>query len=150
MTITDVFLGYVLPSIGLIGVLLMSVAWRLKRRQISLVKISYPCTQHWKELKGGRKMRFCEVCQKNVHNICQSSRSERKELLAKIEGGEKVCVYIEPPLVKKAWYFVLALFVSGASWLGFEIRRSTASESILLGTTYASSKPLDSYQSKGP
>lgn len=52
--------------------------------------LSFTCPQLWACMKGDEKTRFCEVCQKNVHNLSMMSSEERQALLS--STGESPCV----------------------------------------------------------
>jgi len=52
--------------------------------------LSFSCPQLWAGMEGNEKTRFCEVCQKNVHNLSMMSAEERRDLLA--STGESPCV----------------------------------------------------------
>src|SRR5262245_29397739 len=43
-------------------------------------KINHPCTANWDQMRGDDKRRFCEHCQKYVHNVSAMSRTERAVL----------------------------------------------------------------------
>ncbi len=103
---------FVLPFI-LIAFTLIYLFFRLFRHFTGkqLLKIASPCSLYWKDLKGNSKVRFCDVCNKNVHNVCNMPKAERKVLLDKLDAGENVCIYIEPPFLKKAGYFAFALIM---------------------------------------
>jgi|GEM_PF-4667674 len=52
--------------------------------------LSFTCPKLWEQMEGNEKMRFCDVCQKNVHNLSMLNAGERRELLAR--PGEMPCV----------------------------------------------------------
>ena len=52
--------------------------------------LSFSCPQLWAGMAGNEKTRFCEVCQKNVHNLSMMNAEERRTLLANTE--ESPCV----------------------------------------------------------
>lgn len=52
--------------------------------------LSFNCPKLWEQMEGDEKMRFCDVCQKNVHNLSMLNAGERRELLAR--PGEMPCV----------------------------------------------------------
>lgn len=49
------------------------------------------CTADWEKMRGNDKRRFCEHCQKYVHNISAMSEAER-EVLARPENMRE-CVF---------------------------------------------------------
>ncbi len=83
-------------------------------KNYKLFKIAYPCSVHWSEMKGDSKKRFCDLCKKDVHNMCRMSKDEVNELLADTarKGEDRFCIYIEPPLFKKILNFTAACFVT--------------------------------------
>jgi hypothetical protein len=52
--------------------------------------LSFSCPQLWAGMAGDEKTRFCDVCQKNVHNLSMMNAEERRTLLA--NTGESPCV----------------------------------------------------------
>ena len=52
--------------------------------------ISFSCPKIWAQMQGDEKTRFCDVCQKNVHNLSMMNQGERRALLA--STGESPCV----------------------------------------------------------
>ena len=41
-------------------------------------KINRPCSANWEEMRGDDKRRFCDHCQKYVHNVSAMNRAERE------------------------------------------------------------------------
>ena len=52
--------------------------------------LSFTCPKLWAQMDGNEKTRFCDVCQKNVHNLSMMNAEERQALLA--GTGESPCV----------------------------------------------------------
>ena len=52
--------------------------------------LSFTCPKLWAQMEGNEKTRFCDVCQKNVHNLSMMTAEERQALLA--GTGESPCV----------------------------------------------------------
>lgn len=52
--------------------------------------LSFTCPKLWAQMEGNEKTRFCDVCQKNVHNLSMMDAEERQALLAR--PGEMPCV----------------------------------------------------------
>ncbi len=52
--------------------------------------LSFSCPKLWAGMEGNEKTRFCDVCQKNVHNLSMMNAGERRALLA--STGESPCV----------------------------------------------------------
>ncbi len=57
---------------------------------IEFPALSFTCPQLWAGMAGNEKTRFCDVCQKNVHNLSMMHAEERRALLA--STGESPCV----------------------------------------------------------
>jgi hypothetical protein len=56
------------------------------------VTIKTPCSVAWDEWKEGEMVRFCDLCQLNVHNLSTRSDKEVKELLKNRTG--RLCVFM--------------------------------------------------------
>jgi hypothetical protein len=52
------------------------------------VKIGSPCTADWSEMGGDQSRRFCDQCDKSVHNLSALTEPEAKTLLKE----PKICV----------------------------------------------------------
>lgn len=52
--------------------------------------LSFSCPKLWSQMQGDEKTRFCDVCQKNVHNLSMMNKGERRALMA--STGESPCV----------------------------------------------------------
>lgn len=52
--------------------------------------LSFTCPKLWAQMEGNEKTRFCDVCQKSVHNLSMMTAEERQVLLA--GTGESPCV----------------------------------------------------------
>lgn len=52
--------------------------------------LSFSCPQLWAQMAGNEKTRFCDVCQKSVHNLSMMNAGARRALLA--STGESPCV----------------------------------------------------------
>ncbi|MFL5786009.1 MAG: hypothetical protein ACJ76H_15425 [Bacteriovoracaceae bacterium] len=123
---------FLLPAfLSILGFIYL-IRMQLRRADIRLFKISSPCSQYWSDFQGDSKKRFCELCQKNVINVCAISKTERKYLMKRVESGERVCVYIEPSFMRRAGYFAAAILISGITLAGFkEVKRRQLSSGIL-------------------
>src|ERR1043165_2961495 len=62
-------------------------------------KLSFQCPVKWESMAGDESKRFCDNCQKHVHNISLMTADERARLLAKkTDGAEHLCVtYLKRP-----------------------------------------------------
>ena len=52
--------------------------------------IQEPCHEDWRQMCGDEKKRFCEACQKNVHNLSEMTKAEANTLL-KEESSLCIC-----------------------------------------------------------
>jgi hypothetical protein len=57
------------------------------------VEIKTPCTVAWDQWTEGERVRFCDECKMNVHNLSAMSDKEVKELFA--NKNERVCVFMK-------------------------------------------------------
>lgn len=48
--------------------------------------ITTPCTANWHEMKGDDRVRFCEHCQKQVHNFSALTPGEARTLVSQTSG----------------------------------------------------------------
>ena len=53
-------------------------------------EIAFKCPKVWSQMRGDEKTRFCDVCNRQVHNLSMMSGQERRELLT--AEGESPCV----------------------------------------------------------
>jgi hypothetical protein len=60
---------------------------------LDVVDVINPCTQSWENMAGSGRMRFCEHCQKNVHNLSAMPTAEAERLLC--AGAGVLCVRFE-------------------------------------------------------
>ncbi|MEO7933942.1 MAG: hypothetical protein ABIT76_12375 [Chthoniobacterales bacterium] len=62
------------------------------------LKVGVPCPKQWDELTGGASRRFCDHCQKDVHNLSLASPKETERLAREVEAAARVCVaYFQTP-----------------------------------------------------
>lgn len=54
--------------------------------------INNPCTQDWNTMAGGARQRFCQVCDKTVHNLSAMTQKEAQEVLERRRAGQRLCV----------------------------------------------------------
>jgi len=57
--------------------------------------MTYECTLDWEHLSGNERVRFCEKCSKNVHNISYLFEADVDTLFNKVLPGEQVCLRSE-------------------------------------------------------
>lgn len=56
------------------------------------LQVGTPCPKRWDDLAGGDAKRFCEQCQKHVHNLSVVSEREQDRLTRAVRNGQRVCV----------------------------------------------------------
>lgn len=56
-------------------------------------QLSFTCPMKWDELRGDERGRFCDKCQKTVHNLSRMTETERATLLATAEPGQLCVAY---------------------------------------------------------
>lgn len=54
------------------------------------LKIASPCNASWAEMSGDERVRFCQLCSKNVYNLSNMSRTDAENLVKEKEGN--LCV----------------------------------------------------------
>ncbi|MGJ8649184.1 MAG: hypothetical protein ACSHX4_02380 [Opitutaceae bacterium] len=54
-------------------------------------KLSFSCPMNWDAMDGNASIRFCEQCNRSVHNISEMSDSKREALLKQAKT-ERTCV----------------------------------------------------------
>lgn len=54
------------------------------------VHIASPCPARWEDMRGDDKVRHCDLCNLNVHNLSNMDTDEVAALLARV-GHERVC-----------------------------------------------------------
>jgi hypothetical protein len=62
----------------------MFFGWRVKQ-----LTIANPCRESWDAMDGGDRQRFCNTCNRSVHDLSALTRREVSDLLANNQG--KVC-----------------------------------------------------------
>jgi len=60
------------------------------RRPLDLVEVQSPCPRDWNQMSGSAQTRFCEHCQKHVHDLSAMTLSEAEALICR-QAGE-LCV----------------------------------------------------------
>ncbi len=54
--------------------------------------VASPCPMSFADMTGDDKVRFCQRCSKNVHNLSNMSKAEAAEVIRKSDG--KICAFI--------------------------------------------------------
>lgn len=60
------------------------------QRSLDVIQVETPCTADWESMRGGDRVRFCDHCQKNVHNLSAMTEDEATRLVCE-QAGE-LCV----------------------------------------------------------
>ena len=64
--------------------------------KISLLQIKEPCHKDWDQMSGDQRKRFCDHCQKHVHDISQMSQEKAMALISEAHAcGQSVCIRAE-------------------------------------------------------
>ncbi|MBX3119133.1 MAG: hypothetical protein KF784_08720 [Fimbriimonadaceae bacterium] len=61
-----------------------------KYRNLNQLNVQKPCPKEWDAMHGDDKKRFCDHCQKHVHNISAMNKEDAERLLANRTGA--ICV----------------------------------------------------------
>ncbi len=61
----------------------------MNKRQLP---INNPCTMDWNTMAGGARQRFCEACDKTVHNLSAMTQMEAQAVLEQRRAGQRLCV----------------------------------------------------------
>ena len=83
------------------------------------INIDNPCNENWEQMTGCRQKRFCGVCNKNVYNLSEMTKTEASTLLKTIEDP---CVRFSEdensniefrPSKAPAWFLLAAALTAG-------------------------------------
>lgn len=82
------------------------------------VRIAKPCPKNWDEMTGDDQSRFCNHCEKSVHNLAEMSAADAEKLLCDSSG--RVCIrMVSGPQgsfkTKQGWFRRMAM--AGAATL---------------------------------
>ena len=64
--------------------------------------LSYPCPIKWESMDGDNAVRSCTQCACKVQNITGYSEAQVQDLLARVDGGEQICVAFTVPKIVSA------------------------------------------------
>ena len=88
---------------------------------LSQVSIKQPCLMSWSEMDGDAAKRFCEHCQKHVHNFSEMSAQNVAQLIG---SGESICAKIQRrsdgsiitknTISRRSWFGHFAAIATGA------------------------------------
>jgi hypothetical protein len=84
------------------------------RLTLDVLEVKNPCAVEWETMFGDGKVRFCEHCQKNVHNLSAMSADEAERLICESAGilcvryhvaedGQVVTLDYRPPPPPPRW-----------------------------------------------
>ncbi|HEX5835935.1 MAG TPA: ankyrin repeat domain-containing protein [Pyrinomonadaceae bacterium] len=62
----------------------------------SQIRIASPCDVDWDSMFGNDRVRFCEHCQRTVHNVDLLTKKQLRRLIAR--SGDRLCVNYQQPL----------------------------------------------------
>src|SRR5262245_61842697 len=60
------------------------------RRALDVIQVAQPCPAAWDEMEGDHRRRFCDRCQKHVHDVSAMPQDEAERLLCESAGS--LCV----------------------------------------------------------
>ena len=58
--------------------------------RLETIQVENPCSKEWSQMEGSKRVRFCEHCGHNVHNLSQMNRDDAQLLLN--QSNQRVCV----------------------------------------------------------
>ena len=61
-----------------------------RRMSLDVLRVASPCQASWESMAGDEASRFCEHCQKQVHNLSAMPRAEAEQLVCEAAG--ELCV----------------------------------------------------------
>ena len=59
---------------------------------LDAIAVASPCTADWNAMTGDERVRHCGLCNNKVYALSVLTRAEAEALVAKAEGGARVCV----------------------------------------------------------
>src|SRR5437868_7255199 len=57
---------------------------------LDVLEVETPCHKSWEEMTGDHRVRFCERCGRNVHNLSALTREEAEQCVS--GGSDRICV----------------------------------------------------------
>ena len=66
------------------------------RDSASQIRIASPCDVDWDSMFGNDRVRFCEHCQRTVHNVDLLTKKQLRRLIAR--AGDRLCVNYQQPV----------------------------------------------------
>src|SRR5262245_48935557 len=73
-----------------------SKGWHMQHRiSLDVLKVQNPCPADWSEMSGDDRSRFCQHCQKPVHDLSQMTLSDAERLVCQAAGSLCVRMHID-------------------------------------------------------
>ena len=66
-----------------------SIANKMKPDSLDQLRVASPCSVGWESMAGNDRVRFCSLCQLNVYNFAELTRTEADQLVRTTEG--RIC-----------------------------------------------------------
>jgi hypothetical protein len=63
-----------------------------ERPDLDTLWVENPCPASWDAMTGDERARFCQECQRTVHDLSAMSRKEAEALVRKKDGDGHICV----------------------------------------------------------
>jgi hypothetical protein len=60
------------------------------RHPLDLIEVQSPCPKNWSDMRGSTQQRFCQHCQRHVHDLSAMTSSEAEALICQSAG--QLCV----------------------------------------------------------
>jgi len=61
-----------------------------KRLPLDVIQVAEPCHESWERMTGDDRVRFCQGCNKHVHNLSAMNRTDAERLVCESAGS--LCV----------------------------------------------------------
>lgn len=59
---------------------------------LNTIRIASPCGTSWEKMAGDDKIRFCQDCKLDVHNVSAMTKEEAAKLFKRRKEGERLCI----------------------------------------------------------
>jgi hypothetical protein len=90
---------------------------------INKLRVASPCPSNWEDMRGDKRVRFCDLCSLNVYNVSEMTTAQVQNLITKSEG--RICARIykradgtiitnDCPIGLRAYYKRTARFAGAA------------------------------------
>jgi hypothetical protein len=125
-------------------------------RALPVIEVAEPCPMDWGKMRGAQGGRFCEHCQRVVHDLSVMTSDEVADLVCRDAG--RLCVRFErtedgsvrtldyqqrhPHQGRTRRWLIVAILTSLATTVaGFAIRRKPAPPSVVMGDMIVAMPP---------